>query len=141
MTILSDINDRIAERKGWTWDTETAYLLTKPPVPFRVLAMNEPHEYETTRWVNPEGKPAVCPDFTGTLEGMSGLLWELGPQWAWGPWYGGWNNQPNVWTCFEKNHQVLDEGRESHSFFSSKDRPGDCVGKAWLSIFGKDSEC
>jgi len=120
---MSEINDRIAKAKGWTWE-------------WCHFEIEEDHAV----WVNPDGYAAMRPDYVGTLEGVAGLMRELQSQrrpvsqWTW---Y--WNDRKR---CFAMRHAAWRRRpfrRQVHAvFYSPKDRPSDCVGRAWLSVFGKE---
>ena len=77
------------------------------------------------------------PDFVGTLEGVSGMMREMNEQggamrdalvWRWG-----WNESWGEYVCHGRRLSDLriDLG---HIFSSPEDRPGDCVGDAYLSV-------
>lgn len=119
MPARNDLNDRIAIAKGWRWK--------------KLLATVRGYEALGTHWRNPKGRPALRPDFTGTLEGVAGMLWELG-NWEWLPttkeraWYLPRRDEiTENWICMP--HQ-----RDRPMFISGLDRPGDCVGDAYLSM-------
>lgn len=130
MPAPTDLNSRIALAKGWTWDDEVLYFLTKAPVPFHIRSMEEyPGDYNTTHWVNPKREPAMRPDFVGTLEGMSGMLWELGEEWTLHP------DPPNRWLLWRDEfvYGIV------QTFDSPREKLGDCVGDAYMSVFGKEA--
>ena len=105
---MSDLNDRIAKAKGWK------------PRP-------ADYPYRPALWEKPDGAVTVSrPDFTGTLEGATGMLRELGPDWD-------WNWDGTKWVC----SRGLNCGPDEY-FWSSIDHPGDCLGEAWMSVFGKE---
>ena len=117
MTVPNGINDRIALARGWTfheWYEEGGVPGSRREAPLH------------THWRNPSRQIAMRPDFVGTLEGVAGMLKELGPEWDWG------------WTGIEYDcSRGLNCGPDEY-FCSPEDRPGDCVGEAWLSIFEKE---
>lgn len=123
------LNDRIAEAQGWR-RTVTGNKL-KGVFIF---------------WRNPEGKPAIRPDFTGTLEGLAGMMRELQEDqhrkekallrrpdvylhWSWR-----YVPQEKVYACDLRNQS----GYRHRTFDSPDDRPGDCVGEAYMSVFDKE---
>lgn len=138
MPAPTDINSQIALRKGWTWD-EKPWFRTKPgAIPHYDRWLEEDLiEKKMTHWINPERKPAIRPDFVGTLEGVAGLMRELQArrkpmsQWAW---Y--WNDKKQR---FVMRHAAwlrrFPFRRQVHAiFYSPKDRPAHCVGEAWLAM-------
>lgn len=135
-----DINDRIALARGWTWHTEAMCYAQSN----RVWV---PDSY--THWTDPTDIIKECPDFVGTLEGVNGMLRELQEDqyrkekallrppdvrlhWSWR-----YVPQEKVYACDLRNQS----GYRHRGFESPDDRPSDCVGEAWMSVFGKDSEC
>ncbi|GAG21120.1 unnamed protein product [marine sediment metagenome] len=107
---MSDINDCIAKAKGWT-----LYIATGEWAgPSRI-------------WADPDGFPGMHPDFTGTLEGVAGMMREMGQ--AWGLHF---IEDIDKW-CY------YDHVGPGGLFYSDVDRPGDCVGEAWLSVLGKEA--
>ena len=119
--------------KGWTWD-ETLYILTKPTNPFYVRDVAEAlGEYETTHWINLDGEPAIRPDYVGTLGGVAWMmrgLNEAGRRCSWS-----YNIHTYKYVCIEDT-EFFDDDLIAES---PDDRPGDCVGDAWLSMFGKEA--
>lgn len=129
MPAPTDLNSQIALRKGWTWDEQGE------SVTYQVGIM---WADDIAHWQDPEGRWAMgVPDYVGTLEGVAGMLRELNElrdqsgdrRWFW------WSYSPylNEYQC----------GTELFRLFpilarSNKDRPGDCVGDAWLSEHGKE---
>ena len=110
---MSGINDRIAKAKGWRWDEHHSYMCGTGT-------------YAT--WINPEGYGVDHPNYISTLEGVAGLMRELGPDWA-------WHHHFDSWTCFELSLRPT-----ALRFRSPDDRPGDCVGEAYVSVFGKEAD-
>ncbi|HUV93894.1 MAG TPA: hypothetical protein VMX14_03570 [Anaerolineae bacterium] len=130
----NDRNARIALAMGWTWD-EKPWLRTKPgAIPQYDKWLDEDLiEKEITHWLNPEGKPAMRPDYVGTLEGVAGLMRELGHHWKWG-----WNGFE--WVCFRELSYDPDDPYDPDEWFRSPDdRPGYCIGDAWMSVFGNEA--
>lgn len=123
MPASNDTNDCIAKAMGWTWDDELVKALW-----FGYLGRPLPKFTPLTHWRNPEGKPAVRPDFIGTLGGVAGMLRILGPEWSWG-----WDGTQYV--C----RQDEEDAWPAKEFFSPSDCPGDCVGEAYMSVFGKEA--
>lgn len=140
MTEANDLNRRIAKAKGWKWSNKRLSFVKG----YNGALSTAPRC--NTNWLNPEGKPAIRPDFTGTLEGVSGMLRELQEKqyrkeralphppdvrlhWSWR-----YLPQEKVYRCTLKN-----QGCGRYILFESpEDRPGDCVGKAYMSVFGKE---
>ena len=118
------LNDRIALAKGWRHTEKPLKALW-----FGYLGRKSPKFAPLTYWRNPEGEPAIRPDFVGTLEGVAGLMRELGSEWDWG-----WDSMKR-WCCWHG----FDYRFADLVFFSPADCPGDCVGDAWLSVFGKEN--
>ena len=129
MPAPSDRNSRIALVKGWT------YI----PLADRVGSFVQRFG---TGWRNPKGEPATRPDFTGTLEGVAGLLRQLQEDqhrkekalrrrpdvylhWSWR-----YVPQEKIYACDLRNQS----GYRHRSFDSPDDRPGDCVGEAYMSV-------
>ncbi|GAI91192.1 unnamed protein product, partial [marine sediment metagenome] len=126
--MTSKLNDRIAKAKGWT--------RSEKRVPFTNLRYDPEiwcvHKY--THWHNPKGKPAPRPDFTGTLEGVAGMLRglcnrerEIGSTKRWYI-----THTPNGYTCQRAVGVEVWESYTSEQF-------GLCVGEAWLSVFGEEA--
>ena len=107
------INDRIALAKGWTWNT-TAECAVRA------------NRY--THWADSEGVPRLRPDYVGTLEGVSGMLWELGEEWTLHP------DPPNGWLLWRDEFVY----GVAQTFDSPREKLGDCVAGAWLYVFGKE---
>lgn len=120
---MSDLNDRIARAKGYTHEGR----LNWHPV--------------VRAWFRPDGTyQGKVPDFTGTLEGVAGMLRELNEKaypntWAW-TYEARWPGE----TLSECYAMTLIEpwGHGTTDFVSPVDRPGDCVGDAYMSVFGKE---
>lgn len=131
MACPETLNTRIAFSKEWTYGEE-------------LHISSREMGYMPTHWCNPEGTPATRPDFTGTLEGVAGMMSNLnsraGECWVWmvdaegetGTQY----MQENPAHCFR-----IDSSAPLHGprFDSPADRPGDCVGEAWMSVFRKEA--
>jgi len=109
MPVPNSRNARIAIAKGWTFDAGIIYHV---PV-------------EGTSWRNPQDEPALLPDYVGTLAGVAMLRRELGEAWCLG-------RDIERWLCYRGENCGPEE-----FFWSPDDRPGDCVGDAWLSVFGQ----
>lgn len=128
MPTPTDINSQIALKKGWMWEEELHICSAEMG-------------YAPSHWRNPEGQPAIRPDFTGTLQGVAQLMQELQSrrkpmsQWAW---Y--WNDRKQRFVmrhaCFRRRLFR----RQIHAiFYSPKHDPGLCVGTGWLSVFGREA--
>jgi len=137
----NDRNSRIALAKRW----RRACYRQRTPHPNRCERELGPW-CETCplnvweEWIDPAGKPAKCPDFVGTLGGVAGMMRELNeaakPDW--------WD-----WAYFAGDSELLRKRyyvvRRTPTyevlavFKSPSDRPGDCVGDAWLSVFEKEA--
>ena len=131
--MTTDLNDNIAIAKGWAYE-DVEYHIGGP--------------FIDRQWINPEGEPAMRPDFTGTIEGVAGMMRELNkPRSIWDKthrWSFYWDRLAKEFVCEEKIY-VPEAGpafriQTGRSFFSPGDRPGDCEGEAWLSVFGKDED-
>jgi len=112
---MSDINDRIAKVKGWEWSEKKLVVTNRHGIGCWF-----------THWRNPQGEPANAPppDFTGTLEGMAGLMREIMEE-----------GQHLVWTPQVDGYMCADaDWPRLLCWFSGLDRPGDCVGEAYLSV-------
>lgn len=123
MLAPTDRNERIALARRWTWQEQA-------DAAFYVGG----HKHGFTHWRNPDGKPLDVPDYVGTLEGVSEMLrglndWErsIGSIKRWYI-----THVPNGFTCQRRI------GVEVWESYTSKE-PGDCVGDAWLSMFGKEA--
>lgn len=118
MPIPESLNARIAVAKGWTWREDT------------VLIWGNFGEMQALRshWRNPYDKPAICPDYVDTLEGVAELMKDLDETQRWFSW--GYNIYTHRYVCIEDDTEVAS---------SPEERPGDCAGKAWMSVFGKES--
>jgi len=133
MPAPNDRNSRIALAKGWTfheWYEEAGRPETRSETPLH------------THWRNPSYEIAEPRDYVGTLKGVAGLMRELQAtrkpmsQWAW---Y--WNDKKQR---FVMRHAAwlrrFPFRRQIHAiFYSPKDRPGNCVGQAWLSMFEEEA--
>ena len=123
---MSDINDRIAIAEGWEW---------RP---------------KAQMYVSPNGSlyADAVPDFTGTLEGVAGMMREL-RHWhlSWVTLDATWHMLPvwrervarhgaGAWVCKRYRDGI---GVADDFFASAFERPGDCVGEARLSVFGKEA--
>lgn len=134
---MSDLNDRIAKAKGWT---RVAASKEKP-------AQHWPDGFiwMFPHWLDVNGRPhGHVPDFTGTLEGVAGLMRELQQKqdridernpycsidgrsvWSWR-----YLTHRKQYFCTCKNAITQ---TEYAGFTSPDDRPGDCVGEAYLTM-------
>ena len=134
MPAPTDRNDRIALAKGW----RRACYRQRTPHPNRCEKELGPwcktcplNFWE--EWIDPAGKPAIRPDYVGTLKGVSEMLREL-------------------YEATDKVHEVVfipfDDGLQCclatksgdrRYFLSSWERLGDCVGYAYISVFEKEA--
>ena len=136
------LNDRIALAKGWRHTEKPLKALW-----FGYLGRKSPKFTPLTYWLNPKGKPAIRPDYVGTLEGVSGLLLELNkPCSIWAKtrrwlWY--WDRLAKKFVCQEELYvwgaSPAFRIQKGCQFWSPDNRPGDCVGNAWLSVFEKEA--
>ena len=125
MAAPSDRNARIALAKGWEWTEETTLIWGN----FGEMQAMRSH------WHDPTGKPAMCPDYVGTLAGVAGLLRELNEREDVIKSYSLYWSQPERrWVLIEEEALL---GNQTAFFWSPEDRPGDCVADAWLSEHGK----
>ena len=143
MPAPTDRNDRIALAKEWKW-VEFPSLIA----PYHsVDGLTSFRSSVPTHWYNPEAEPAMRPDFVGTLEGVSGMLRELnehakahGQHWVWSYDDDAWPNHD-----YDRCYYCAKQGLSIHKsqplpvFLSPDDRPGNCVGDAYLSAFGKEA--
>lgn len=129
MPAPNDLNDRIAKAKGWTyheWYEEAGLPETRSEIPLH------------THWRNPSYQIAPRPDFTGALRGVAGMLRELNEHehkdriTSYSLY---WSLPEHKWFVMEKAHLT---DVTYNIWWSPKDRPGDCVGEAWMSVFGKE---
>jgi len=74
MPAPTDLNSQIALKKGWTWLEEQVVL----PPSFEAM------DNAFRDWKDPTRELAIRPDYVGTLEGVAGLMRELGGYWVWG---------------------------------------------------------
>ena len=135
--MTTDLNDRIALAKGWTVKIRPGI---DPYTGQQVIWKGVPVERHD--WRNPDGQyQGHCPlNFTGTLEGMAGMMRELNERavkagnlwdWQWHPWQ----------RCYRIRLIEIATGQLIHRGFDSRDdHPGDCVGEAYISVFGKDKD-
>lgn len=95
-----------------------------------------------------KGESATPTDYTGTLEGVAGLMRELQQeqdrQDSLKPYLHMDGGAIWFWRYFprRKEYLCMSENELDHicyvGFASPEDRPGDCVGEAWLSVCGKE---
>ena len=118
------LNDRIALAKGWMHTEKPLKALW-----FGYLGRKSPKFAPLTYWRNPEGEPAISPDYVGTLEGMSEMLWELGEEWTLHP------DPPNDWLLWRDEFVY----GIAQTFYSPREKLGDCVADAWLYVFEEEA--
>lgn len=131
------ISDRVALAKGWKlskWYEDPDVPETRSETPLH------------THWYNPAMCLADRPDYVGTVAGLAELMQDLQSrrkpmsQWTW---Y--WNDKKKRFVMrhaawLPRLPQALWFRKQIHAvFYSPKDQPGLCVGKAWLSVFGKEA--
>lgn len=122
--MTSDLNDRIAKAKGWRYmihDVQMGIVVSSPHPEL------SPEHPGLAIWYDSQNRRSDRLDFTGTVEGLAGMMRELGGHWVWG-----WSGRGFV--CSRGENCSSDE-----YFCSPPDRPGDCVGEAWLSVFEKEA--
>ena len=136
MPAPNDRNSRIALAKRWTYHAIAVCCA-------QACSVWEPDIY--THWSDPSGTYRELPDYVGTVEGLAGLMRELqqeqdrrdnlnpyvhmdgGAIWFWR-----YFARRKEYLCISEN----EFDRTYHAGFSSpEDRPGDCVGEAYLSMF------
>lgn len=129
MKMPETLNARIALARGW-----------------RRVSYDDETQKELFYWVSSNGiMQAKPPDHVGTLAGVAELMAKLNEHaeedrqyWWWGQ-----NVHPLVdapkdaFICIR--HGIYNLFLEPW-FSSDPDRPGDCVGMAYLSVFGKESD-
>jgi len=116
MMVTDTLNSRIALCKGLTYE-------------------GRPNWHSTVRaWFRPDGTyQGKVPDYVGTLAGVAELMRELNEL----------RNQNDdrrfFWWRYNAYVEEYQCGCEHLEIIarSSRHRPGDCVGEAWLSMFGK----
>jgi len=122
---MNDRNDRIAIAKGW--------ILRPADYPYRPAL-----------WQKPDGSVAVShPNFTGTQQGVDGMMRELNQTKAEDakPYYN-WSLQ---WSALFQIRDFYGEdeitGERRVQFQSTKkEGSGIAVGKAYVSVFGKEAD-
>lgn len=129
---MSDLNTRIALAMGWRVERRPALDFRGQPIVWRG------QECYKEDWYDPDGqyKGHHPPDSVGTLEGATGMLRDLNEtvsspehRWVWG-----WSKELQCYFC-----ELMDgHGGTDVSYDSAKDKPGDCVGEAYLAehLFG-----
>lgn len=120
MPAPTDLNSQIAFKKGWTWNEE-------------LHICSADRGYAPSHWRDPEGEPAVRPDFVGTLEGMSELmrdLCETGLRFRW-YWVEGPSTDPSAkqFVCYSPDFLYLTRSPFEHS--------GVCLGEMWVKVRGQ----
>ena len=146
MPVPDTLNARIALAKGWTWHEKIVgrgwvrYGHVKDGADFSTRIPSETH------WLSPQSEPAVLFDWVGTLRGVAELMRELNEHareraqyWMWGHEASPLWSHDKGYFCGKMN-RATSEGQYLKGFLSPIDRPGDCVGKAYLSVFGKESD-
>jgi len=124
MSATTDLNSRIALAKGWTWHEESFFLAPD----FGTLPELRTH------WLVPildgerYAEPGIPPDYVGTLEGLAGLMREMAEAGRYCSW--GYDIHTRMYNCIEDTEFFDDELMAE----SPPDRPGDCVGEAYLSM-------
>lgn len=124
MPAPNTLNARIAIAKGWTWQ-----------------------DCKWFAWHDSKGRLGEPPDFVGTLAGLAGLMRELNEH---------AKKDRQYWWWSQNAYHLVDAPRDAficvrHGlyadahflvpwFWSPDDRPGDCVGKAWLSEIGEETD-
>ena len=110
MPAPSDLDARIARLKGWS-------------------RYGSPDDVSKC-WQDERGTIRSLPNWTGTLEGVAELLTDLSETFSfpWRLW-----PEPDGWKCFG-----LDFANHACKFSSPKERPGECVALAWLSMKEKE---
>lgn len=133
--MTSEINDRIAKVKGWRlseWYEDSGVPGTRSKTPLH------------THWYNPAKELEIAgpPDFTSTLSGVAGMLRELhGWMWYWIRLDDARPGSPMHKRIMEYGIGafVCRRGLQVDFFLSPLERPGDCVGEAYMSVFGKEA--
>lgn len=126
MPAPSNLNSRIAIAKGWKRGKKRLSFVKGYNGPLSTAPRFN------TNWRNPEGKPAIRPDFVDTLEGLAGMMRELGHAWVW---Y--FDERILKWCCYRRYHDSrVGTGGQ---FQSDPEHPGDCVGEAYMGILGKEA--
>ena len=121
MSAPNDINSQIAFKRGWTWSEHALRFVdtqggTQQPTP------------SWTHWQSPQGYASHCPDYVGTVQGVSIMIqalndWErsIGSTKRWYI-----THVPNGFTCQRR------VGVEAWDSYTSK-HLGCCVGEAYVS--------
>ena len=118
MLVPTSRNARIALAEGWTWHDKCMIELIPPGA---VNFVNPAH------WKGPDGVlHLVVPDWVGTLAGCAEMMRQLGSNWRWA-----FIEDIRKWVCY-------DNVGPFGVFYSPKNRPGDCIGDAYLSVFEKE---
>ncbi len=136
------LNARIALAKGWTVERERALDLRGQPIVWKG------QEAYKDYWHDSDGqyKGHESPDWVSMPKGVAELMAELNDHakadneyWVWGQNARHLINGPrNGYYCAK--HGLYDNAMYLKSFCSDKNHPGDCIGDAWLSVFGKESD-
>lgn len=131
MPAPTDLNSRIALAKAWAWADVGMYA-----------GGYRPGGEGFTHWRNPEGTPAIRPRFTGTLEGIAGMMRELNETelvevTTYYDWSLRWSSTFQIWDFYGEDEI---NGERRVQFQSSKQQgPGVAIGEAWMSVFGKEA--
>ena len=91
-----------------------------------------------------KGEPAGFCNYTGMLTGVAGLMRELNEdvypdEWKWSYSRAG-GSEPDNWPASYLMARIGPWGESKEYFESAPDRPGDCMGAAWLSVFEKEND-
>lgn len=140
MSVPDSLNSRIALAKAWTVKREPALDLRG-----EVIVWKGQELYKDS-WYDSEGhyRGHDPPDWVGTLKGVAELMRELNEhekakggwlanfRWGWR-----WVPEKSAYLC----HKADGGGTWEHPLcYSPEDHPFDCIGAAWLSVFGKESD-
>jgi len=140
MPAPTDLNARIALANGWVRVCSRTWLCDSIGCKKEEGEACQVCDYSREDWTDPEGQKDDPPDYVGTMGGVAGMMRELNeaakPDW--------WD-----WAYFAGDSELLRKRyyvvRRTPTyevlavFKSPSDRPGDCVGDAWLSVFEKEA--
>ena len=149
MSVPTDLNSEIALAEGWTW-VEELYIQIKPiATPHYGRWLDEDLiEKETTHWLSPDGKPAMCPNYVGTTEGIAMMLQKLHY------WHMYWVAVADTWHMLTTPREKVTRhgagawickryrdgiGVADDFFTSPFEKPGHCVGEAYLAKLRKEA--
>jgi len=131
----TDLNDRIALAKGWTWSKKRLSFVKGYDGPLSTAPRFN------TNWRNPEGKPAKRPDFTGTVQGVDGMMRELNETRAedvkYYDWSLRWSALFQIWDFYGDDE--ITEERRVQLQSTKEEGSGIAVGNAYLSVFEKEA--